>query len=77
MAPVVGVVWVRSGWLVRIVQSLGVARHKRHEVPCRHESHAAARQSSSGELCTSGCCRCQFRPGMNARENVASRRPFR
>ena len=72
MAPVVGIVWVPSGWLVRIGQSLGVAL----EVPFRHESRAAARRSSSGELGTSGCCRRPFRPGTNARENVASRRTF-
>ena len=33
----VGVDWVPAGWPVRIGQSLGVARCKRHEVLCRHE----------------------------------------
>ena len=54
MAPMLGVDWVPSGGLVRIGQSLGVARRKRHEVLCRHESRAAARRSSqSSELGTS------------------------
>ena len=75
MAPMLGVDWVRSGWLVRIGQSLGVARRKRHEVSCRHESRAAARRSSSGELGTSGCFRRPFRPDTNARQGVVSRRP--
>ena len=61
-----GVDWVPSGGLVRIGQSLGVARRKRHEVLCRHESRAAARRSSqSSELGTSGCCRRPFQPGTN------------
>ena len=56
MAPMLGVDWVPSGGLVRIGQSLGVARRKRHEVLCLHESRAAARRSSqSSELGTSGC----------------------
>ena len=33
----VGVDWVPAGWPVRIGQSLGVARRKRHEALCRHE----------------------------------------
>ena len=41
-----GVDWVPSVGLVRIGQSLGVARRKRHEVLCHHESPAAARRSS-------------------------------
>ena len=66
MAPMLGVDWVPSGGLVRIGQSLGVARRKRHEVLCRHESRAAARRSSqSSELGTSGCCRRPFQPGTN------------